>query len=187
MYRESRSSLDCSDWFLIGQSGSQMGTIRHEHFCCSSQEAAKRCFSFLPDPQAEGIDALVHPWSNLRPCASPPFILLGRILHKIEQARVGERTLIAPIWANQSWFPLLLGCLVNFPIILPETPALLRNPVGNLKPSKTSRLKSVWDQAKDRGLLEETFIVICSSWRSGTERSHLSAWSTWIQWCSERI
>ena len=68
---------------------------------------------------------------------------------------MGERTRIAPIWANQSWFPLLLGCLVNFPIILPETPALLRNPVGNLKPSKTSRLKSVWDQAKDRGFLEE--------------------------------
>ena len=138
MDRESRRSLDPSDWFLnrtiFKSLEAKWGSFDVDLFAAHHNKQLKRYFSFRPDPQAEGIDALAHLWSNLRPYAFPPFILLGRILHKIEQEGVKEVVLIAPIWANQPWFLRLLESLVDLPITLPGTPTLLRNPLGEPHP-----------------------------------------------------
>ena len=79
-------------------------------------------------------DAYAQPWSNLRLYAFPPFILLGRINHKVRQENVEEVVVITLVWENQSWFPLLLWSLVDLPIILLEIPAFLSNPLGELHP-----------------------------------------------------
>ena len=136
--QESRRSLDPSDWFLnrtiFKSLEAKWGPFDVDLFVAHHNKQLKRYFSFRPDPQAEGIDALAHLWSNLRPYVFQPFILLGRILHKIEQEGVKEVVLIAPIWANQPRFPRLLESLVDLPITLPGTPTLLRNPLGEPHP-----------------------------------------------------
>ena len=157
-------------------------------FAAHHNKQLKCYFSFCPDPQAERIDALAHPWSNLRPYAFPPFILLGRILHKIEQEGVREVVFIAPVYGQiRRGFSLLLESLVDLPIILPETPALLHNPMEEphspvirnhlgLAAWKVSGVKS-----KIEVFSEEAFKIICSSWRHGTEKSYSSAWSEWVR------
>ena len=135
---ESRRSVDPSDWCLnrtiFKSLEAKWGPFDVDLFAARHNKQLERFFSFRPDPQAEAIDALAQPWTNLRPYAFPPFILLGRIIRKIRQENVKEVVVIAPIWANQSWFPLLLGSLVDLPIALPEMPTLLSNPLGEPHP-----------------------------------------------------
>ena len=135
---ESRRSVDPSDSCLnrtiFKSLEAKWGPFDVDLFAARHNKQLERFFSFRPDPQAEAIDALAQPWTNLRPYAFPPFILLGRIIRKIRQENVKEVVVIAPIWANQSWFPLLLGSLVDLPIALPEMPTLLSNPLGEPHP-----------------------------------------------------
>ena len=42
--------------------------------------------------------------------------------------------LITPLWATQTWYPLILRMSINHPHLLPHHPQLLRNPQGKLHP-----------------------------------------------------
>lgn len=47
-----------------------------------------RYYSYRPDPYAEAVDAMTQNWSQMKPYAFPPFIVIGRCLHKVKQDKV---------------------------------------------------------------------------------------------------
>ena len=75
--------------------------------------------SWRPDPLAFRVDAFSFIWNfDTLFYAFPPFSLVSRLLRKVEQEQA-EVLLVAPIWATQIWFPLLLNLLVEVPLVLP--------------------------------------------------------------------
>ena len=90
-----------------------------------------RFYSFHPDPEAEAFNALAQNWKGEKPYAFPPFILIGRFLQKLKQDRVKEAILIAPVWPHQVWYPQLMDCLIDHPLILQSDRPLLTNPMGH--------------------------------------------------------
>jgi hypothetical protein len=75
-------------------------------------------FSWMHDPHSSGSDAFQQDWSQLNGFANAPFLLIGRILHKVRRERA-TITLIAPIWVGAPWFPDLLDLSCDHPRLLP--------------------------------------------------------------------
>ena len=76
----------------------------------------------------------IHGLSRLKGYAFPPFIMIGRILEKVRQDKVGQLVLVAPIWKSQVWYPLLLNSLVDIPLLLLNSFDLILNPAGESHP-----------------------------------------------------
>jgi hypothetical protein len=88
----------------------------------------KKFTSWFPEPGAFKIDAFSFSWHDLTPYIFPPFNLVGKILNKIIADKVSKALLIVPHWTSQSWFPLLLSCLISLPIRLPRHKNILTLP-----------------------------------------------------------
>ncbi len=76
-----------------------------------------------PDPEAVAIDAMMLDWNPSAPFmeapwANPPFIMILRVLLKIQQDRATV-ALCLPLWPGALWFPLLPPMLADFPRLLP--------------------------------------------------------------------
>ena len=83
--------------------------------------------SWLPDPEAWKINAFSIDWNLDGIYCFPPFCLISRILHRVMLQQT-KMTIIAPRWAQRSWYPLLIDMLIELPILLPKT-NILSNPV----------------------------------------------------------
>ena len=81
----------------------------------------------LQDSQAWRTDALSFSWDNLWMYAYPPTPLLAEVLLRIAGSTC-ELILIAPAWATQTWFSLLLDLSSDHPRRLPLVRTLLRQP-----------------------------------------------------------
>lgn len=94
------------------------------------------CFvSWFPEPGSIHSDAFTLNWGKFHPYIFPPFNLIGKVVNKIRQDQVNEAILVFPYWRSQSWFPLLLECLISFPVRLPRHKDLLFLPhSGHLHP-----------------------------------------------------
>ena len=92
------------------------------------------------DPAALTTDAFTMTWSNFLGYAFPPFVLIPRVLQKVQTDKA-NLLLIAPWWPKRPWFPTLVDLLILPPIILPDQKDLLQQPgtrtyhpnVANLK------------------------------------------------------
>ena len=115
----------------LSRSGNKWGLFDVE---ARHNKQLMRFFSFRPDLEAEAVDALAQPWTNIRPYAFPPSILLGRCLQKIRQEGVREIVVIAPVWQGQPWFPPLIKSLIDRPALLSQTHNFLTNPAGDPHP-----------------------------------------------------
>lgn len=82
--------------------------------------------TWFPDPDALASDAFSISWKNFLPYIFPPFSIIARILRKIEEEKVGKVLIIVPTWPSQPWFPRLLECLIETPVLLPFCQDLLR-------------------------------------------------------------
>ena len=89
--------------------------------------------TWFPDPEAVASDAFSISWKNYLPYIFPPFSIIARILQKIEEEQVRMALMIVPTWPSQPWFPRLLDCLVDYPVILPFCHDLLRLVHNNQK------------------------------------------------------
>ena len=93
-----------------------------------------------PDEKALAIDAMSMNWNGMRTYAFPPFALISAIISKIRQHHCNI-VLIAPLWAEMSWFPDILRLIVALVIQIPSHKNLLtrlgqkfvRENVGSLK------------------------------------------------------
>ena len=126
--RESREFIGNSDWkvdpiiispFLRGCST--------DLFASRLTHQLARYISWRPDPQAFKADAFSVNWKHLKGYAFPPFNLIARVLDKMMMDKT-DLVLVAPIWQAQPWWPLLLGMLVQQPVLLPSSSTLLIDP-----------------------------------------------------------
>lgn len=89
------------------------------------------------DPEAQFIDAFSVSWRNLEPYIFPPFNLIAKILAKIMSDEVQRAIIVVPLWPTQSWFPVLMSCLVYSPARLPRHRDLVTRPhTGECHPLK---------------------------------------------------
>jgi len=130
--------LDPSDWKLMPSIFAMLqmiwGPLEVDPFAANHNKKLPRFFSFRPDPEAEAVDALAQTWSDMRPYAFPPFILIGRCLSKLTQDWVREMVMIVPFWQNQTWYSNLLSQLIDLPLLLADQREILTNPRGEFHP-----------------------------------------------------
>ena len=103
------------------------------------------------------------PWVGLKLYAFPPFSLLPRILQKVALEEV-DLLLVAPLWPQRPWFPLLLSLVAGIPRSLPKIPDLLLQPISLCPHANVNRLHlTVWpisgNVAKRQAFLRELPIL----------------------------
>lgn len=134
---ESRHLTDLSNWrlnqeiFMLLEEA--LGLFSIDLFTSRTNTQLPVYCSWRPDPGAIAVDAFSISWKDHYPYIFPPFTLIPRCLNKIKEDNVTV-TIIAPLWPNQTWFPLLLECLVSVPLLLPPTEDILLNSKGKKHP-----------------------------------------------------
>ena len=149
-----------------------------------------RYWSWHPDPHAEGVDALTTVWNSMRADAFPLFRLVHRILKKVQDER-SELLLVAPVWGQQPWYPLLLQILTDQPVLIPMSQDLLKAPDGSLHPlCVNSRLVlAAWPVSgnpTEAGLSAKARALVGKARCAGTVRAYRSGWNKFHSWCGER-
>lgn len=119
--QESRKKNQDSEWMLnkmiFKQIEKMYGPFDIDLFASRINYQFKPYIAWRPDPEAYAIDAFTVRW-NFNLCYMfPPFSVIGRVLHKVEEDQV-EAVLVAPAWHTQAWFPQLLKLLVDTPRII---------------------------------------------------------------------
>ena len=126
--RESREFIDNSDWkmdpIIIS---SFLRSCSTDLFVSRLTHQLARDISWRPDPQAFQSDAFSVNRKHLKGYAFPPFNLIARVLDKVMMDKT-DLVLVAPICQAQPWRPLLLGMLVQQPVLLPSSSTLLIDP-----------------------------------------------------------
>jgi hypothetical protein len=133
----SRFFEDGSDWRLetsVFQRISYLfGPFNIDLFASHMNKQVAAFYSWLPDPESKAVDALSQVWPKKGAYAFPPFPLINQTLQRVRDQGL-SLLLIAPDWAQQTWYPLLLQLLVDYPRTLPGLPHLLLNPRGQQHP-----------------------------------------------------
>ncbi len=74
----------------------------------------KRFFSWHPDGDEAGVDALWLPWEReTNPFLFPPDAIISRILKKIRETKTVTVTLIIPVWPSQQWMAVVSAMSVD--------------------------------------------------------------------------
>ena len=85
-------------------------------------------FSWKPEPEASFIDAFSIDWKELELCyCFPCFSMIGRCIQRVQNNRA-HVILVVALWTTQTWFPVLMSLLVDYPIILPSVEKILQLP-----------------------------------------------------------
>jgi len=101
---------------------------------CVSHIPPDRKLLQLEDPHGLAVNALRQTWGSELLYAFPPFCLVGRCLEKTRRHKASLK-LIAPVWINQPWYPVLLEMSVDHPrLITKEGTKTLIHPTGILHP-----------------------------------------------------
>jgi len=154
---ESREIQTSAEWKLkvelFHRICAYLGPCRTDLFASRLNKQLDRYISWRPDPGAILTDAFQTNWKELEGYAFPPFALIGRCLQKV---RVEQSTivLVAPLWRNQAWFPMLLDLAVELPLLIPHCNDLLLDPKGQPHPLVCSnRLRlTAWKLSGSRTL-----------------------------------
>ena len=122
--KASRWRDDRSEWRLSQEAWLQVESLHGPHsvdlFASRRNTQCRRFYSRWLDPDAAACDALLpsRDWSNETNCyAHPPYALIPRVLDKVVQDEC-EITLVAPLWASQSWIVPLMELSVALPRVL---------------------------------------------------------------------
>ena len=87
----------------------------------------KRFIAWQADPEAIGVDALMHYYDDEIFYAFPPFGLIQKFLNKVEVDNL-EGILIIPCWSTQHFFESMLKLLIELPIFIRWRKGLLQHP-----------------------------------------------------------
>ena len=142
---ESRTVHDRSDWMLRPRTFQAImeafGPLDVDLFASRLTHQIPRFFSWRPDPLAEAVDALQQDWGLLKGFANPPWCLIGRVLSQVRRQQA-QLVLVAPVWRGQTWYPVLLEMLWDFPRLIAPVPDLIQRPTG--APMETVPQLAVW-------------------------------------------
>ena len=121
---ESRVTGGRLDWKLsprvFQRINATWGPLEVDLFASRLSSQLDRFFSWRPDPMAEATDAFQQDWGPLRAYANPPWCLIGTVLKQVK-AQQAQVTLVAPVWRGQSWYPVLLEMLWDYPRWIPPS------------------------------------------------------------------
>ena len=88
-------------------------------------------------------DFLGHPWPERFNCwAFPPYILLPRLLSKIQEEGA-ECTVLMPVWPEMPWWPLAFYLLAASPLLLPQSPDFLHTQLPQGKGTGCPKWRSI--------------------------------------------
>ena len=104
------------------------GPFTIDLFATHQDKQIERFASWMPQPDAVWLNAMVHPWTKELGWAHPPFSMIGRVLEKVEKEK-STITILAPLWPAQPWFPALLRLMTEPPLILPSRSDLFVHPL----------------------------------------------------------
>ncbi|OOZ38563.1 hypothetical protein BOW52_08340 [Solemya elarraichensis gill symbiont] len=125
----SRNFSDSTEWML--KQDIFLRLCRHtfipdvDLFASRLNKRLPRFVSWFPEPGAIAVNALALSWSKFLPYMFPPFNLIGKVINKIVSDKVDKALLVVPYWFTQSWFPVLLDNMCDFPVRLPRHRDLL--------------------------------------------------------------
>lgn len=151
-----------------------------------------RYVSWIPDPNAVGVDAFTLDWGTQYNYAFPPFSLIPQVRLNLEED-LPEMVLVAPHWPTQFWFPKLTRQLVQNPVILPSQPNIVHLPL--FQPRKGTSIEGttaangmslVRESLRDKGISERAQEIIPQSWREGTQKQYRTYLQKWTTFCSRR-
>ena len=87
------------------------------------------------------VDAFQQDWGPLKGFANPPWCLIGRVLGQARRQQA-QLLLLAPVWKGQTWYPVLLEMLWDFPRLIAPAPDLIQKPTGS--PMEMAPQLAVW-------------------------------------------
>jgi hypothetical protein len=124
-------SLSPTEWSLSKQVFQELymrrGFLTVDLFASAANHQLPVYCSLANDAVALATDALSIPWHGMAAYAFPPISMIHRVLRKIAREDCVV-LLIAPLWTGQYWFQMLTHLIVDYPILLPQIPDLLRIP-----------------------------------------------------------
>jgi hypothetical protein len=144
--RESRTSMDSSDWMLDRQvflSIRSLWELEIDLFANAWNAQLSTFVSWIPQPLALTTNAFSLCWKRRKCYAFPPFSLIPKCLAKVRKEEA-TLVLVCPFWPSQTWFPLLLELAVDVPRIIRPHPNLLLSSVREAHPLNNSLILSVW-------------------------------------------
>ncbi len=119
---------------------SKWGPIQVDLMATQLNNKLQTYVSPMPDPAAVAVDVLLAEWTWQSVYAFPPWLMILPILEKFIQQESCKMVLIAPMWPNRSWFPLLLSLVIDRPVKLPLFQDLITMPLSNIPHSNLELL-----------------------------------------------
>ena len=89
--------------------------------------------SWRSDPGAQAVDAFSINCSPTYNYCFPPFSIILKVLQKIQQDKP-QAIVVVPYWTTQNWFLVLLGILVDHPLIMTASLNILYLPTHPTTP-----------------------------------------------------
>lgn len=127
----SRKLSDDMEWSLSPEIFSliekQYGSFDIDLFASNKNYKLSKYASYVPDKQAFAIDAFSLNWRNFYSYIFCPFSMMGPVLQKLSQSNA-EAVIVAPFFATQPWFPLLLKMVCQKSFVLPHPHQILQSP-----------------------------------------------------------
>ena len=189
---ESRAHPDSSDWKLdpsIFQGiNNKWGPFTIDLFASRLTTQLPRFVSWKPDPEAEAVDAFTLDWSQLKGCAFPPFVLIGRCLKQVPRQSVSQLIIVTPVWGNPTMVPTIVrndNSQSHIAPIIPRTTETRGRVSPSCSPS-TSRMASLRSRYEGTTVSLPAQTLLLAAWRTRTEKTYSSAWRKWTCWCCEQ-
>lgn len=133
--RKSRKFNDRTEWMLNREDFHKVvsffGLPEIDLFASRLNAQLSRYVSWLPDPNAESVDAFSLNWREFNFYAFPPFCLIPKCLQKIRMDKA-QGLLVVPNWPTQAWFPCIKAMMKGEPLLLKRKVSLLTQPVSNV-------------------------------------------------------
>ena len=131
----SRHFSDTTEWFLkkdiFLRLSDQFFKPDIDLFASRLNFQIQKFVSWFPQPGAYRSDAFSLCLSHFSPYIFAPFNMISKVLNKIVEDKVSKALLIVPHWPCQTWFPMLISLLSDFPVTLPRHQDLLMLPHNN--------------------------------------------------------
>lgn len=132
----SRALNDSSDWRLDPTAFKVIARRWDMDFDLFAKEWNRQLVRFAsctPQPRATATNAFSLNWASCKPYLFPPFALIAKCLTKVIR-EAEEVVLVAPLWPQQPWYPLLLQIACEEPLILLDYIFLLTSANGKPHP-----------------------------------------------------
>ena len=112
--------------------------------------------SWLPDPEAHGVDAFSMKWGCEMFYAFPPFCQITKCIQKVLFDRA-EGILVVPAWTTQVWFSALGSILIDYPRLVPNAAKKVHLPGRTMSTHPLQTLQLMVCLVSGKDCLNRTF------------------------------